>query len=305
MPGQCESFASSLDGDELGAYRAVLHVKRQRSAQTERVRSGGCEDAVRCWLDPRHDRSVVRAQRQLHPHRHPTLQTLHDPHQPGRTRTPPRHEVDHPNRAVRGLEIGLEDERPGPVTTRAQAHLARRPEQPPAMALIAHQCREARRRVKPRQTQPVDRPVATDQRSSSHVTDQAIVLDTQWVPLSSLIATPTVGAAPGRALSQPDERRASDAPSFLSPSYGRRPPSIRTQTATSTESSRSVPFRRRHARRPDTTSVHLVQRNRVTPPHRGETRTRAAMKGSPAHPTGRWSRSSPHTRASGCSQIPS
>ena len=47
------------------------------------------------------------------------------------------------------------------------------------MALIAHQRREARRRVKPRQAQPVDRPVATDQRSGLHVTDQAIVLDTQ------------------------------------------------------------------------------------------------------------------------------
>ena len=108
MPGQHEALASSLDRDELGTDRAVLRPRqRQRSAEPKRVRPGRNHDPVRGQLNPRHDRPVVRTQRKLHPHRHPTPQALHDPHQPRRPVAPPGHEVDHPHRAVWGLEIAL------------------------------------------------------------------------------------------------------------------------------------------------------------------------------------------------------
>jgi len=178
MPGQHEALASSLDRNKLSTHCAVLDVERQRSAQTERVRSGRNHDPVRGQLNPRHDRPVVRTQRQLHPHRHPTPHALHDPHQPRRPIAPFGHEVDHAHPAVRSLEIALEHKRARPVTTRARAHLIRRGQQPATVPLMAHQCREARRRIKSRQTQPVDRPVTTDQSSGLQVTDQPIVLDT-------------------------------------------------------------------------------------------------------------------------------
>ena len=45
------------------------------------------------------------------------------------------------------------------------------------MTLIPEQGRETRRGIEPRQAQPVDRSVTTDQSRSLHVTDQAVVLD--------------------------------------------------------------------------------------------------------------------------------
>ena len=187
MPRQRQPLAGALDRHELGPHRSVLDPQRQRRAEAERIRPGGGDHPVRRELDPRHDRPVVRAQRELHPHRNPAPQALDDPHQTRRALTSPRHEVDHADGAVRGLELGLEHERPGPVATRGRAHLAGRREQPAPMPLVPQQGREARRGVKARQAQPVDRSVAADQRRGLQVADEAVVLERHRLPSRSAL----------------------------------------------------------------------------------------------------------------------
>jgi len=55
------------------------------------------------------------------------------------------------------------------------------------MPLITQQSRKARRRIEIRETQPVHSSVTTDQSSSLHVANQAIVLDTHEIPPPSYL----------------------------------------------------------------------------------------------------------------------
>ena len=79
---------------------------------------------------------------------------------------------------VVGLELGLEDQRAVAVAARdVRRHRAGRREQPAAVLGVAEQRGEAGAGVEPRQAQPVDRPVAADQRGGLAVADQRVVLD--------------------------------------------------------------------------------------------------------------------------------
>ena len=120
MPRQGQSLARALDRDELGPRGPVLDPQRQRRAEAKRIRSGGRGHAVRRRLDPRHDRPVVRAERQLHPHRNPPPHPSTIRIRCGGPSTSPRHEVDHADDTLRGLELGLQHERPGPIAARAR-----------------------------------------------------------------------------------------------------------------------------------------------------------------------------------------
>ena len=68
---------------------------------------------------PGHDRAVVEAEHELHPHLDTSTDSLDDPHEVG-LRLARRHEVDEPDGAVVGLELGLEDERVAPVRRRVE-----------------------------------------------------------------------------------------------------------------------------------------------------------------------------------------
>ena len=187
MPSEAKPLARSLDSNKVRSYRSVLDLERQHRAEPKRVWPSGGDDPVRRSLDPRNDRRVIRAQRKLHPHRNLAAQALDDPHQTRRAVAPPRHEVDHAHRALGCLEIALEHERPRPVATRARMHIAGRREAPAPMPLITQQSRKARRRIEARETQPVHRSITTDQSSSLHVTNQAIVLNTHETPSPSCL----------------------------------------------------------------------------------------------------------------------
>ena len=63
---------------------------------------------------PRDDRAVVEAQDELGAHRHPAAASRDDPHEVGRLAAQ-RHEVDERDGALRGLELGLQDQGAGPV----------------------------------------------------------------------------------------------------------------------------------------------------------------------------------------------
>ena len=80
MPGQRQALAAARGDDELGTHRAILDRQRQRRAQPERVRSRGRHDPVGRGIHPWRDRAVVRAQREIHAHRHSAAQALDDPH---------------------------------------------------------------------------------------------------------------------------------------------------------------------------------------------------------------------------------
>ena len=179
VPGERESFAGAFEGDEVRSYRPVLSLERQPGAEAKGVRPGGGNDPVRRRLDPRDDRGVVRAQRKLHLHRDPPPEALDDPHQARRAFASPRHEVDHPHRTLGRLEIGLQHKCPWSVATRAGLHFPGRREKPAAMPRIPQQGREARRGIETREAQPVHRSVTTNESRGLHVTDQAVVLDTQ------------------------------------------------------------------------------------------------------------------------------
>ena len=107
---------------------------------------------------PRLDLAVVESDDPLVPH----------PQSPGEPLDPPddvgspvgdRHEVGDLHRPVRAAVDRLEDERVGHVRPGRSAAILRRPDQPAPVLGLAEQGRETRRRVEPREAQPVDRPV--------------------------------------------------------------------------------------------------------------------------------------------------
>jgi hypothetical protein len=136
MPGQRQPLTRALDRDELRDHGSVLQLQRQRRTEPKRIGTGGGDRAVRRQLDPRSDRPVIRTQRKLHPHRDTTSQPLHDPHHARRPLSPARHEIDQSDRALRGLEVGLEHQRPGPVAPRDRPNLTGRRDEPAPVPVI-------------------------------------------------------------------------------------------------------------------------------------------------------------------------
>ena len=176
MPAQSQPLASALDRDELRNHRPVLYLKRQRSAEPKGIRTGGGDRTIRRQLDPRPDRPIVRTQRKLHPHRNTASQSLHDPHQARRPLSSARHEINHPDRALRGFEVGLEHQRSGPVAPRDRPNLTGRRDEPAPMPIIPQQGREARGGIEAREAQPVHRAGAPNKSRGLQIADQPIVL---------------------------------------------------------------------------------------------------------------------------------
>jgi len=88
-----------------------------------------------------------------------------------------RHEVDRAHTAVRGLELGLEDERVVPVPARVVRDLAARRQRPVAILGSAEERREARARIEAGKAAPVDRAAAVDERRRLEIPEQCVVLD--------------------------------------------------------------------------------------------------------------------------------
>src|SRR4029453_10147613 len=77
---------------------------------------------------------------------------------------------------VLGLEAGLQDQAAVLVMT-ANLRVAARVDFPAAILGVAQQCRETCIGIETRRAEPVDRTVATDQRSRAHVADHRVVFD--------------------------------------------------------------------------------------------------------------------------------
>ena len=83
---------------------------------------------------------------------------------------PAGHAVHHPNDALRGVEVGLEHEGLAPVAATNPVVSAGRSDLPEPVLLIPQQGGEAGSRIETGETEPVDRPVRTDQRRGLGVT---------------------------------------------------------------------------------------------------------------------------------------
>jgi hypothetical protein len=121
------------------------------------------------------DVAVVEAQGQLHAHGYTTTAPFDDAEQVDPLPAQ-RHEVDDPDLAVFGLEVGLEDERVVPVRRPTRA---RRPGERSASirGRSSPSSGEDRRRVEPGQAEPVDRSVLADQGDGVAVADHRVVLE--------------------------------------------------------------------------------------------------------------------------------
>ena len=184
VPGQHRVDRLALGDVELGAVGEVVG-RQLRAADHHGIRAGDGEDRVAVLAggivlgtlpDPRDGVGVVEADADdlLHAHGAPD-----SPHPPHDIRAPiaVRHQVDDLDLAGLGLPAGHQHERVGLVGARGAALRADRGQPPVALLLVAEQGAERRRRIEPRQAQPVDAAVGADERAGVTVADEGVVLD--------------------------------------------------------------------------------------------------------------------------------
>ena len=154
----------------------VLAADMHGTLQHHHVGPGN--SAQRAALDarhPRHNGAIAEPDHELGVHS--DLAALADRKaNDGRVRGLHRHEIDQRHRALRRLEMGLEDERVRPVSAGDLGFVARR-QQPTAVFRRAEQRRKARFRIETRPAQPIDRARTRHERSASAIADQRIVFD--------------------------------------------------------------------------------------------------------------------------------
>ena len=141
-PGEHEgNVLTGVDG-ELGDGAQPLALQRRRGAQPRRVRPGDRLDPAAEVADPGDDMAVVEPQAQFSAHRHGPAGPLDDAHD---VRGPAArgHEVDHPDSAIRGVPLGLEDQRVPAVAPSGAGAAGGGGQQPPAVVGRAEQGREA------------------------------------------------------------------------------------------------------------------------------------------------------------------
>ena len=186
IPGQDGVDDLALDDIELGPVRHVVGAE-PGAADDDGIRSGDGEDGVPVlarrvvlWAlaDPRNRVGVVEPDAEHLLHAHGAADAAHPSHQIG----PPvavRHEVDDLDLAGLGLPARHQHEGVGLVLARRAALGADGGEPPMTVLLVAEQGAERRRRVEPRQAQPVDAAVRADERAGVTVADERVVLDRQ------------------------------------------------------------------------------------------------------------------------------
>jgi len=87
------------------------------------------------------------------------------------------HEIDHGDRAMRGFEVRLENQRALAIAPR-HAHRARlRCDQPAAVLGLAQQRGEASFRIETGPAQPIDGAIAPDEGAGVAVADQGVIFD--------------------------------------------------------------------------------------------------------------------------------
>ncbi len=176
MPGERERDAVAASHFEAGDGMEVLTVVVDRQVDPECVGARDGSDPPSVSSDPRNDRAVVEADREIHLHRDPAVDPL-DESKHARWPVAELHAVREPNDPVRGLEGGRHDEVAVAVGTVRPMDPPGRSDLPASVVRGPEQRCEARSRVEPRNAQPVDRSVATDERCPSLIPEEPVVLD--------------------------------------------------------------------------------------------------------------------------------
>src|SRR4029453_2899075 len=177
-PHEHKGHLKSLAGAEFGDSRRILSTKLDRRAKPNRV---GTSHGHQICIDPtypRHDVAVVEPQPQVHAHRYAAADPFDDAdHVHGLTAD--RHEVDESYGSLIGVEFGLQHHGVAAVPAARRADWAGWRDQPPTVFFGAKQSSEETPGVEPRYTQPVDRPIAANQRRRLRVADNRVILNRQ------------------------------------------------------------------------------------------------------------------------------
>ena len=176
VPREVEADFLARGHREFGHRGEIDAAHVRRGAQQESVGAGDSLDAARDAPHPRHDRPVVEADDQVHPHRHTAAHADDHAHEIG-CAAARGHAVDEPHHTPLDLVLGLEDERPGPVAATDLLHLGRRGQEPAAVIGRAEERGETGAGVEAREAEPVDGPVAADERRRLAIADERVVLD--------------------------------------------------------------------------------------------------------------------------------
>jgi hypothetical protein len=161
---------------ELADGRQITSLQRRRRAQVGGVGSGKPGDAALVVPNPGDDLAVVEAQPQLTELRNSTADAFDDADDIGGLFAR-RHEINHPDVTVRRLPLSLQDQSVFLVSAMRARPSTGGCEQPPSGFGRVQQRRKAGGGVKVRKAEPVDGPVATNQRGSVQVADDGVVLD--------------------------------------------------------------------------------------------------------------------------------
>ena len=136
----------------------------------------GAQRAIVEPRDPRHERAIVEPQDQLHSHLDASAAPDDDARQIGRV-TAEGHEVHEGHRAVGGLEVRLEDQRPTTIVPRYPGIGIARRDLPPPVFRSTEDCGEACARVEAWPAEPIDRSIPRHERRRLAVADERVVLD--------------------------------------------------------------------------------------------------------------------------------
>ena len=200
IPDQIEGYGLSGADAEVGAGGEVLVDQGHGRDQANGVGTGDGAQAHRVGLHPGQQLAIVEAEGDGGVEIQGAAIAAHQADKlDGAVRARMRHEVDHGGRATAALEPGLQYGRTRAVAAADPGLGIAGAEPPGAVIVVAEQGGENGRRVEPRQAQPLDACVATDQRRAMGVADQPIVFDP---PLAGL------GRRFGQSLGLPGEVKA-------------------------------------------------------------------------------------------------
>jgi hypothetical protein len=127
VPGEDERDALAGLDVELGDRVHVLADELDGRREQKRVRTGDRQRALGDTANPRDDRAVVEADRDVGAHADAAPEALDDPDDVGRLAAD-RHEVRHPDGAVGALELRLEHQPLAAITALDPDQVTRRAE---------------------------------------------------------------------------------------------------------------------------------------------------------------------------------
>src|SRR5660398_183276 len=126
-------------------------------------------------MNPRHNRTVVKAHRQIELHGHGPPDTLNNPHEI-RSHVAGRQEVNEPDYPFSALNLRLQDQCTFAIAPIHLPHLRLRSDAPGTVVLISEQGGEEGGGVEAGEAQPIDGTVLAHQGGRLRISDQTIVL---------------------------------------------------------------------------------------------------------------------------------